>query len=405
MDRTQRTLTDLWSDSKELERAVLERLEQGTLRVPPYPSVALALRKLVSQENYGLDEVLTIVSNDPALVADVLRCANAAFFGRGTVGSVQQAVGRVGASQVTRLALVSGLSGLVRTPGPLAPLRREAWEASLSAAALCQTLAPLRKLSVESAFVAGLLHDFGWLIGISALEEMFATLPAVPQRDDSLWHQGIERCHTQLGMTLAARWNLPPLLCDAIGLHHQDAPQSEFAPFVELVAAADRVLALLESEPTISAATLEKVPRLTPLERQALVDAIAQLPELVSAFDSEPQGTSAVPRVHTLAPAPLPEGFHPCEGQVHQLSPRRRGPFALQGLSDSSLVMKGADALPEKQLVELELVLTPAPLRLWAKVMECRSEAGGCRIECKPFALNGQTLARWRELVAAAARP
>jgi len=141
----QQSTPDVWSDVEALEQAVIERLEQGTLRVPPYPSVALALRQLVSQQNYGLDEVLKLISNDPSLVADVLRCANSAFFGRGTVTSLQQAVGRIGAQQVTRLALVSGLTEAVRAPGPLAAMRRQAWEMSLASAAICQLLAPQRE--------------------------------------------------------------------------------------------------------------------------------------------------------------------------------------------------------------------------------------------------------------------
>jgi HD-like signal output (HDOD) protein len=381
---------------EELERQILARIDRGALRVPPYPTVAIALRKLVSHDNYGLDEVLQLVATDASLVADVLRCANAAFFGRGTVSSLQQAVGRVGASQVTRLALVSGLSGLVRTAGPLAPLRRQAWEMSLSSAALCQTLAPMRKLSGESAFVAGLLHDFGWLIGIAAIEEMLGATPAAPARKEQFWLDAIERSHTRLGLALASRWKLPDLLRDAIGLHHETQCDSQFAPFVELVATVDRVISLLEVHPQVSAQLLESIPELTKPEREAVAHAIPQLPELVSAFDCEPQGTSLTSKL--ASPPLLPDGFTPFDCLLHQLSPRRRGPFTMVGLAANSFLFKGREALPEKQLVEVELKLPGTPLRMWTKVEHCVGEAGVYRIECRPFALSGEALKQWREL-------
>jgi len=400
MDRTQRTLTDLWSDSKELERAVLERLEQGTLRVPPYPSVALALRKLVSQENYGLDEVLTIVSNDPALVADVLRCANSAFFGRGSVTSLRQAVGRIGAQQIMRLALVSGLTGIVRTPGPLASLRRQAWETSLASAAISQRLAVLRKLPDESAFIAGLLHNFGWLIAIGTLEEMIARDPDAPARSESFWAGVIENCHTRLGLALAARWNLPALILDTIALHHQPDEPSEFAPFVELMSISDRINDLLAAHPVVSADQLGVIPELTGVECESIARSLPQLPELITAFASDGVAPS---ESMLLAPqTAMLDGYQPADLQVVKLGVRKSGPYKMVGIGPGGWVMKGAEPLLEKQLVEMEIARKPGapPLRLWAKVDLCVSgESEGWEFSCKPFALSGQTLQDWNALL------
>jgi HD-like signal output (HDOD) protein len=399
MDREQRQLGDLWSNSKELELAVMERLEQGTLRVPPYPSVALALRKLVAQENYGLDEVLTIVSNDPALVADVLRCANSAFFGRGSISSLRQAVGRIGAQQIMRLALVSGLSGIVRAAGPLAPLRRQAWEMSLSSAAICQRLAIQRKLPDESAFIAGLLHNFGWLIAIGTIEEMLLRDPEAPPRSEAFWATVIENCHTRLGLALAARWNLPALLLDTIALHHQLDEPSEFAPFIELVAISDRINDLLLDHPLVSAEQLSVIPELTDREREALARMLPTIPELISAFASDqPNGPS---ESKLLAPQNgMLDGFQPASLAVTKLGTRKSGPFKLVGIGPNGWVMRGTEPLLEKQLVEMEIAAKPMPIRLWAKVDLCVSgETSGWEFECKPFALSQTSLQQWNELV------
>ncbi len=397
MDRGQST-PDVWSDVEALEQAVLERLDQGTLRVPPYPSIVLALRNLVSQENYGLDEVLRLVSNDPSLVADVLRCANSAFFGRGSIASLQQAVGRIGAQQVTRLALVSGLTGVVRAPGPLAALRRQAWEMSLASAAICQLLAQQRKLADESAFVAGLLHDFGWMMAIAAIEEMLSRDSTAPASSEGFWSAAIESCHTRLGLALAERWNLPELLRAAVGLHHHPDPTSPYAPFVELVAISDRVIELLYARPLVSVENLSTIPELKPAECEALARSLPSIPELISSFASEPAGALQNSLVISTQSALL-DGFRPLGLSVMQLRPRKCGPFKMLGIAPHGFVMKGQEALPEKQLVELELSTKPQALRFWAKVDLCFKSTGeSWELECKPFALTGPALAHWNEL-------
>ncbi len=399
MASTQSGSADRWNNSAELERTLMERLEQGTLRIPPYPSVALALRKLVSEENYGLEDVLTIISKDAALVADVLRCANSAFFGRGNITSPRQAVGRVGAQQIMRLALVSGLSGIVRAAGPLAPLRRQAWERSIASSAVCQHLATLRRLPVELASTAGLLHDFGWLIAIGSIEEMLAQDPNAPARSEAFWANTIENCHTQLGLALAARWNLPAVLLEAIGMHHQPDEPSEFAPFIELVAISDRVNDLMQSNPLVSAGQLATIPQLTATECSAIAAMLPQIPELITSFASETNGGPT--KSALLGPqSALLDGFQPADLRVMRLGARKSGPYHLIGIGPNGWVMKGHEPLLEKQIVEMEIGQAPTALRLWAKIDLCMSdEKDGWQFECKPFALTGASMQQWTDLV------
>jgi HD-like signal output (HDOD) protein len=390
----------IWNDAGELERAVLAQIEVGTLRVPPYPSVAVALRQLVSKHEYGLKDVLALVATDPALVADVLRCANSAFFGRGTVSSLPQAVTRVGGQQVMRLALVSGLAGVVRTPGPLAALRRQAWETSLASAAVCQVLAQLRKLSSESAFVAGLLHDFGWMIGIAAIEEMLARAPDATARSEAFWSDAVSRCHTALGLALSARWNLPELLRDAIALHHKPARSSAFTPFVELVTISDSVLELLQGAPAVTAESLGAIPMLTPSEREELARVLPEIPELVAAFDCEPQGKAQLSML-TPEDSTLNEAIRPLDKaaiRVAALGEKKRGAFEMLGIAARGWLMSSTEPLPEKQLVQVEIESGNQRLRLWAKVALCVNAGRYWKLECKPFALSSESAQQWLTL-------
>src|SRR5689334_15913589 len=94
----------------ELDAAIIELVSRGAVKVPPYPAVAMRVEEMVRREDYGLGELTRLVASDQALAADALRCANSAFYSRGgTVTSLNAAITRIGAKEVVRLALASGL--------------------------------------------------------------------------------------------------------------------------------------------------------------------------------------------------------------------------------------------------------------------------------------------------------
>ena len=239
----------------------------------------------------------------------------------------------------------------------------------------------------------------GWLIAIGSIEEMLAQDPNAPARSEAFWANTIENCHTQLGLALAARWNLPAVLLETIGMHHQPDEPSEFAPFIELVAISDRINDLLLDHPLVSAEQLSVIPELTDREREALARMLPTIPELISAFASDqPNGPS---ESKLLAPQNgMLDGFQPASLAVTKLGTRKSGPFKLVGIGPNGWVMRGTEPLLEKQLVEMEIAAKPMPIRLWAKVDLCVSgETSGWEFECKPFALSQTSLQQWNELV------
>jgi HD-like signal output (HDOD) protein len=367
--------------------------------LPPYPSVALEVQRLVQQADFGIADLLAYVSSDAALAATVLKVANSAVYGRGQIASLQQALSRLGASEVVRLALACGLAAVGRRSGVLGSLRRQAWQDSLASAVICQLLAERRKLDQDVAFASGLLHDFGWLIGISAIEDLIAERPEEPARSEADWSAMVQRWHVRLGIALAARWQLPDLLRQVIWLHHtQDSSKSAHAALVDLVAASDSVLRLLSQKPGLTAADLSGVLYLRGDEPEGLAEALPGLPAILHAFGGEP--AEAQPPSKVAPPqTTLSDRQRPLTLAVSQVSPRRRGPYRMLGIAAGGWSMIGREPIPENQLIGLEVGDAPEPLRLWARTTLCAKEGEGWKLECKPFALDGVALGRWNELV------
>lgn len=381
----------------DVEAAMFNIVAKGEVRIPPYPAVALKLGEIVRRADYGVADLISVVQADQTLAADILRSANAAIYGRGEVTSLQQAVQRIGAEEVVRLAVVSGLAGATRTPGALASLKRQVWQESVASAVICQALARKRGLPPADAFLCGLLHDFGWVLGLTCAEEIVAKNPSVAAQPAEWWNAILAKMHVDLGLIMAAKWKLPAVFADVISLHHQ-AQTGSFvhAAVLDVIQAADAIVLLMRDRPHVSAKDLEAIPFVRPAEREVMAATLPNIPQMVGAFEAEPvgrappskvaPGESALREVRTIS---LP---------ARQVGPKVRGPFALSGIASLGWVMSGKEALPENQLIEVELGTKP-PLRLWAKAARCTPAAGGFEIECRPFALNGAVLEQWNELV------
>jgi len=104
---------------------------------------------------------------------------------------------------------------------------------------------------------------------------------------------------------VAARWDLPPVLADAISLHHTPAlPGAEDPALVALVAAVDQVTALLRDSVSLDPGELPRATLVAEDERSAILQAVEALPEFVASFESA-EAWKPAPR-SLVAPEPVP---------------------------------------------------------------------------------------------------
>jgi len=385
----------------DLDAAIVEVVGRGAVKVPPYPAVAMKVDKLVKRQDYGLDELTRLVASDQALAADALRCANSAFYSRGMpVTSLVQAISRIGGREMARLAIASGLGAQARAAGPLASLKRRIWLESLAAAALCQELARKRLLDVEEAFVCGLLHDFGRMIAVACVEEILTAHPGQRAMPLEHWLEVVDRYHVELGLVLAAKWDLPQLVSDVISLHHSDQAGAAEPRMVELVMAADEVVRLLGESISLTPEDLGAISLLTGPETELVARVLDQLPGFIASFEGE--GTAAQPGQSLVEPElPSEEGMagpRPVDFAVEITAGREKRAYRAMGIATNNLMVNGEKPLPENVLLQVALRSDP-PITCWASAKVSWPENGGHTVLLQPFALNGQTHQAWNEIL------
>jgi putative nucleotidyltransferase with HDIG domain len=387
----------------DLDAAIVDLISRDAVRVPPYPAVAMKVEELVRRGDYGLDDLTKLVASDQTLAADALRAANSAFFSRGTaVASLNAAIGRIGAKEVVRLALASGLGVHARRAGPLATLKRRVWLEALAGAALAQELARKRGIDPEEAFVAGLLHDFGKMIAVACVEEILNARPGARARPLEAWVEVVERYHVELGLVLAAKWELPQLVTDVISLHHEADPAGAAEPrLVEVIAATDEVVSLLRDRTWLTPEDLGAVAGLTATECELVARVLDRLPGFIASFEgsaAQPPPTPSLIEAETLdhfLTGPTPVSF-----PVKITIGREVKCYQAMGIATANIMVSGDAPLAENVLMQLELASTP-PLTCWATAKLAWPEGKRWTVLLQPFALNGSTQAAWKELVKA----
>ncbi|MFZ0687666.1 MAG: HDOD domain-containing protein [Terriglobales bacterium] len=175
-------------------------------------------------EKIKVDKVVELISYDGSLAAQCLRLANSPLFGTRSIETVRSAVMILGLERVR--SLLFGLCVNRVVPKDKWVIGAEAyWRHSLGCALVTQKLA--RKIEYpepDKAYLAGLLHDLGFLVNSVLYTEQFrgclrrAAGEGVPLHDIEAQVLGFSHCDA--GQFLCEHWGLSSELANAAGCHH-----------------------------------------------------------------------------------------------------------------------------------------------------------------------------------------
>ena len=211
-----------------MSNAALEQLVDEVRDLPLTVSDVLA-QVITECDNAdaSVSSLARIMAGDQALAAMVLKLANSAYYGYARrIESLPDAVVLLGFASVKNLAITASITRLLATDqDDLSEIRRGIFDHSLCTAVCARILGRTRRVSGEKAFVAGLLHDLGLIVLVCYAKDRFrqlyalATERGVPLEDVELEVLGFT--NASLGSAVAAEWQFPPGLCDALAHQHE----------------------------------------------------------------------------------------------------------------------------------------------------------------------------------------
>jgi putative nucleotidyltransferase with HDIG domain len=247
------------ASAKELQAMLLTIFRSPSYRPPVLPAVAVELSELTRKSNVSYDDVVSVLQNDPLIVAGVLKVAQSPIYGgRSPVQSLKEAIQRLGINTLRDIVwqVVAGMR-LFRVKGYTQTMERLQAH-SVFTACMARTIAARAGIAAEHAFLCGLLHDVGISATLIALVEGEKQLP-----ETNALLAAIDGMHPQAGAMVAKLWNLSPSIVNVIENHHPAS--TEFGK----TAALNAVLCLAERFADEHGFSITDPAAIEPFDRQA----------------------------------------------------------------------------------------------------------------------------------------
>jgi putative nucleotidyltransferase with HDIG domain len=231
-----------------LQRAFSGR-DELLASIPSLPAVLQSLLNELDQpaDKVNLSRVADMIGRDEALAAQCLRMANSALFSRRgpPKDTLRGAVRTLGTARIRDIAVSCGLMRIVpSSTGALDPMRF--WQHSLACAIVSRKLA--RSVGFgdpEEAYLAGLLHDIGYIVNLIVLPRETSAALERAQREGlfagEVEYSDLGFTHCQSGEILARQWRLADTLVEVILCHHDPVAATHNPALVAIISLADRL--------------------------------------------------------------------------------------------------------------------------------------------------------------------
>lgn len=223
-------VTHVDASEEQLVRELERELVEGRLELPVLPLAAQEVVRAAGDPRVDADQLADLIQEDPSLSAHLLRLANSSWFrARSEIGSLGQAVVRMGSARVREAALVIGCQATVfAAPGFESEVRR-IFRRSFACALFSQEIARHRRDNVDDAFTSGLLQDVGFPSLLSAGRQI---AQRIKYRSRPALIRGAEALHPRAAAAIFAAWSFPERLARVAEFHHVESPPEDIAPLV-----------------------------------------------------------------------------------------------------------------------------------------------------------------------------
>ncbi len=281
-----------------------EDIVREVKHLPSAPKVLPRLKRLLSDGNSAMHEIVALVRLDPGIAARVLQTGNSAYFSKGVrCTTVDEAVHRVGYDQIYELVSYAVASQVLVRPLEIYGIEAdELWKMSVASALAAEALAARTQQDASVAYTIGLLHR----VGMVALDEWALrgarniSFPNVgfPREATETERATLGFTQADVGAALLTHWDFSEAMSDPVRWQYTPRASANHSAMASLLLAA-KWISLAICSPSIAARPLlPEAAQLQPLGLNAavlnaMVGTVArQLGEVSSLLEAS-AGTSA----------------------------------------------------------------------------------------------------------------
>ena len=212
------------------------------------PHVYIKLKETLADPRSSFKEFSTIIMNDPALSARLLKIVNSPFYGlESEVETVTHALGIIGTEQLSELVLATSVTEQFNDIPKNQVSMDLFWRHSIAWGVTAKIIAAwYGERNLETYYLAGMLHDIGSLIIYKKFpEESGKVLARCKKNKEYLFD--VERetfgaSHAKVGGELLKGWGLAPILYETVSFHHRPGKAKTYPLIAMIINVADSMV-------------------------------------------------------------------------------------------------------------------------------------------------------------------
>lgn len=182
--------------------------------------------QVASDPTTGAADLLEVVEYDAAMAARIMRSVNSSYYSmQNKVADLKLAITLLGFKEIRNLAMTAYVAQLFKKGKGYGTYSREdLWNHMIGVGIVARLVAEVsRKTAPREAYLAGLLHDLGFILIDQYLNKPFCQLIDTLAEGRNLVEIEEEVLgfdHAALGAYVGSQWRLPDHLVATIQFHH-----------------------------------------------------------------------------------------------------------------------------------------------------------------------------------------
>ena len=254
------------------------------------PTIYAALDQKINDPLSNLNDIATILLDDSALSARLLRLVNSAMYSfPSKVDTISRAITIIGTKQLRDLALATSVIAMFDGLEESGVDMNSFWEHSIAVGIAARTLATYQnEPNVERFYLMGLLHDIGRVIMFIQIPQVMSESIDHCEKTHTLLYEhenetlGFE--HGEVGMRLLSSWQLPVPIVEAVGYHHHPLRSRSYMRESSVVHIADIISNGIQLG---SSSGMEMVPKLNEKSWESLGLSSALMPDILEHIEMQ----------------------------------------------------------------------------------------------------------------------
>ncbi len=232
------------TDSGALDPARIKELRRETIKaiqmldtLPTLPAVAMRVISIAREADAEISELKKIIQTDAPLAARIMKVANSALYSRRyPANTLEQCIMTIGLNSVIEVCVSTGMMQALDEWESRLLDRSTLWKHSLATGFLARSLESRKQVRENPGidmFLAGLLHNIGWMVIDHLFHDTMRQLLAIREEVDH-WDRRYEieelgMDHAAVGAYFLYLWGIDEQICKVIRFHHTPEGAEELA--------------------------------------------------------------------------------------------------------------------------------------------------------------------------------